>query len=467
MKRFYRIAAAAGAFLVVGSASAVSAAGVVEQEQVLSYLEQVIGWQRDTASIEPAYVGPREVMFQDAVQQNGLRAVRAAFKFARGQASIAPAETLALTGEDAQHTASRHAALEAQVAQLREQLSNARGVQRQQLEGELKLALAQQELLDTIQANFNAAASGGGMGFSAKIGNLQRSVPEMLEENPAPASAEGDSKLSHTPSSATGLLSLSGSLFTIARKQRELKELISHSEQLETHGREMLEHLRAELDGLAAPDAAGSVVQRLADFKQIAGVVAPLAETNVWITSGKNALKDWDRSLGGQFLTVLRQFGLRVLVLAMTLAIPLVLGEVAERAINRYLADPKRLRQAHTARRLLVGIAVFFILLMNFISDFTSFVTFAGFITAGLAVALQGVLLSLVAHFFFYGRNGVRAGDRVTVAGVTGDIVQVGMVRFYMRELRKNDEGTLEPTGKMVALPNSVLFQPSAFYKHT
>jgi small-conductance mechanosensitive channel len=109
---------------------------------------------------------------------------------------------------------------------------------------------------------------------------------------------------------------------------------------------------------------------------------------------------------------------------------------------------------------------VVFVLLLHFISDFSSVVTFAGFITAGLAVALQGVLLSLVAHFLFYGRYGVRAGDRVNVAGVTGDIVQIGMVRFYLRELHSNAQGVLEPTGKVVAFPNSILFQPSAFYKY-
>ena len=80
-------------------------------------------------------------------------------------------------------------------------------------------------------------------------------------------------------------------------------------------------------------------------------------------------------------------------------------------------------------------------------------------------MALQSVLLSLVAHFFFYGRYGARAGDRVNVAGVTGDIIQIGMTRFYMRELTSSDQG-FKPTGKIVAFPNSILFQPAAFYKY-
>jgi hypothetical protein len=45
-------------------------------------------------------------------------------------------------------------------------------------------------------------------------------------------------------------------------------------------------------------------------------------------------------------------------------------------------------------------------------------------------------------------------------------VVQIGMVRFYLRELHNNAQGVLEPTGKVVAFPNSILFQPSAFYKY-
>ena len=61
--------------------------------------------------------------------------------------------------------------------------------------------------------------------------------------------------------------------------------------------------------------------------------------------------------------------------------------------------------------------------------------------------------------------SSVRAGDRVTVSGVTGDIVQIGLMRLYMRELKDAENG-YQPTGKIVAFPNSILFQPSAFYKH-
>jgi small-conductance mechanosensitive channel len=107
---------------------------------------------------------------------------------------------------------------------------------------------------------------------------------------------------------------------------------------------------------------------------------------------------------------------------------------------------------------------VLMIVVASVISEFGSLATFAGLITAGVAVALQTVILSGVAYFFFIGRFGVRVGDRVTIAGITGDVIEIGLFRIYLMELggAKTDQ---HPTGRIVVFSNSVLFQPSAFYK--
>jgi len=97
-------------------------------------------------------------------------------------------------------------------------------------------------------------------------------------------------------------------------------------------------------------------------------------------------------------------------------------------------------------------------LIVGFVSQFSSLATVAGFITAGIAVALQAVLLSIAAYFFIMGRYGIRVGDRISVAGITGDVVDIGLVRMYVMELA----GTgldFYPTGRIVVFSNSVLFQ--------
>jgi small-conductance mechanosensitive channel len=122
------------------------------------------------------------------------------------------------------------------------------------------------------------------------------------------------------------------------------------------------------------------------------------------------------------------------------------------------LSEPRRRRQFLVLRRVVIGFLIVIVLTVGFVSEFSSLATFAGFITAGIAVGLQAALLSVAAYFFIIGRYGIRVGDRISVAGITGDVVDIGLVRLYLMELA----GTgldFYPTGRIVVFSNSVLFQ--------
>ena len=115
-------------------------------------------------------------------------------------------------------------------------------------------------------------------------------------------------------------------------------------------------------------------------------------------------------------------------------------------------------------RRIVIGCVITFVIIGGVMTEFGSLATFAGIITAGIAVALQSVILSGVAYFFFIGRYGVRVGDRLTISGITGDVIDLGVFRLYLMELGGTGHD-LNPTGRIVVFSNSVLFQPSAFFK--
>jgi hypothetical protein len=299
-------------------------------------------------------------------------------------------------------------------------------------------------------------------------------VPDLNEETtkapakaaPAAAPAATDATTANAPHPVTSVFTLAGDMFDTLRKQRELRTFADETAHLEDTSRSLIKPLRTALDDFNGQGTNANVDEQVAAFNRIGSVLIPLGDATFAITASKSIVEDWQHLLDQRLQSTFRLFLVKLAVLCVTLAIPLIFGEVAKNAIKKYVRDPKRQRQANIARRIVVALVVLFILLFNFISDFSSFATFAGFMTAGLAVALQSVLLSLVAHFFFYGRYGVRAGDRVTVGDVTGDILQIGMMRFYLRQLEKGADGKLEYTGQIVAFPNSILFQPAGFYKY-
>jgi small-conductance mechanosensitive channel len=199
-----------------------------------------------------------------------------------------------------------------------------------------------------------------------------------------------------------------------------------------------------------------------ARFKELAALLVPLGEQDIAVDTAHDTLAGWRDALHERLAETARYLMLRVSVLAALVVAVLAISEVWRRATFRYLHDARRRRQFLTLRRVAVAIALTFIIGFGFVSEFGSVATYIGFVTAGLAVALQNVILAVVGYFFLIGRYGVRVGDRVTLAGVTGSVVEIGLVRIFLMELAGPD---LHSTGRMVALSNAVLFQPQALFR--
>jgi len=193
-------------------------------------------------------------------------------------------------------------------------------------------------------------------------------------------------------------------------------------------------------------------------FKQLSGVLMPLSQELIVLSDSNTNFDEWRRSITRESKYMLRSVLIRVGGILLALAIILVLSDIWRRVTFRYVKDARRRRQFLVLRRVVIGFLIIVVLILGFVSEFSSLATFAGFISAGIAVGLQAVLLSVAAYFFIIGRYGIRVGDRISVAGITGDVVDIGLVRLYLMELA----GTgldFYPTGRIVVFSNAVLFQ--------
>ncbi len=207
-----------------------------------------------------------------------------------------------------------------------------------------------------------------------------------------------------------------------------------------------------------------SLQQLTGQFKQVADAALPLRQEIVLLNSVKGNLEEWRDSMLREYGFVLRSVLIRVLSILFALAMVVGASALWRRATLRYVHDARRRRQLLLVRRFVSGFLMMLIMLLGFVSEFSSLATMAGFITAGIAVALQTVILSVAAYFTLIGRRGVKAGDRITISGVTGDVLEIGLVRLYLMELG----GTgidLYPTGRVVVFSNSVLFGATPLYK--
>src|SRR6185437_6736909 len=155
---------------------------------------------------------------------------------------------------------------------------------------------------------------------------------------------------------------------------------------------------------------------------------------------------------------------LRAAGLGFAIFVVLLISGLWRRATFKYVHDARRRRQFLVLRRVVVAAAIIITVILGFVTEFGSLATYAGFVTAGVAVALQNPILSVVAYFFLIGRYGIRVGDRVTIQGVQGEVIDIGLMRTSLVELAGSG-ADLHPTSRIVVFSNSVIFQPAAMFK--
>ncbi len=477
-------------FFIAPSVYAQNAPEPVKEKDILPYLEQVISFSHAIADTERLPNNARETILKDALKKNSKKLLQKSFEFANAQILIfdtdKPAIEEAVDGNEPIRKSKLQQAIannNKSIEELRTKLTvpKLKAPERERVEGELKLAIAHQSLLKTMSGIFNSEESGTGS-LADQIKVLTRSeldiLPDQITNKEAvvkiPPKEDEDTQ-------DAGMLKLSTAMFSFSHKQSQIEDLIDQNKALKEKNRAIASSIRAvlrsaidtgkSLSNQSGNDAKSMVIYRkslndlMAKYKLLSAAIIPIGEINVTLESSLNNLQEWDKLITEDWSHILRQLILRLVILSVAVVIPLIASSVAHRAIMRYFKDQRRQKQLNIVRRIILITILAFVILANFISEFGSLATFAGFITAGLAVALQTVLVSLVGHFFFFGRYGIKIGDRVTLSNVTGDVIQVGVLRLYIRELQEK-EGKWVPSGKMVAFPNSILFQPTAFYKH-
>jgi len=136
-----------------------------------------------------------------------------------------------------------------------------------------------------------------------------------------------------------------------------------------------------------------------------------------------------------------------------------VLGAVVRRVTRRHMYDTDRRHVVLVIQRVVLWSSIVAVAAFAFASDLTSLATFFGLLAAGVAVALQSVILSAVGYFVLVGRRGIRIGDRVQISGVTGDVTDIGWLQFQLKEI---DIRTQQPTGNVVTFSNSFCFASPA-----
>jgi small-conductance mechanosensitive channel len=470
-------------------------AGVPQQQldsdAVVNHLNAVIKLYGNASAELQIGGAPSDVIYQENGKSYTADVVKLAFQAARAEAAASRSteKNGAPSTSSGQSSAQTEARNKARIADIQSKLDsinkqiasapkNKRGAlntQKEALEGELDLDNAVQEVIQKRAAFMESGMDTGAEGLEGRINQLAHSVPgvfaatndqKITQAKPSPQSEAAK----QTPS---GLVSQALALYAVIASVHQIDQLNDQTAAV----KQMVNDLRQPLrDSLVAdikkgrdftdqassgkiPPASPQQFQELTDhFKRISAVVLPLSQEIMVLDQASANLVEWRNAILRESKYAARALFVRVGMILLALGIVLALSEAWRRLTYKYIQDARRRRQFLLLRRFVMGFLIGVVLIMGFVSEFSSLATFAGFVTAGIAVGLQTVLLSVAAYFFVVGRYGIHVGDRVSVSGVTGDVIDISLVRLYLMELA----GTgidLFPTGRVVVFSNSVLFQ--------
>lgn len=468
-------------------AGAPSSAGPVKAADLLNYLEQMIQWYRQVRTVEQS---SNDLLLSESVLNSSLKVVQLGFTFARAEAAVVDSQPAQAANagsgglEDAsQKAADRVAGIESRISALDDQIKTAPQRQRADLEqqraelnSDLDLAKQVQSTIQTL-IQFSGNLGSGAGGLLAQIDELEHSVPEAQGGTaPAPEPAKSSAALAQPQSG--GIVGLTEDLFTLSDRRQQVSDLMKQTDALIatierlrapllTQARDSIQQADSISNAPAARNAADAqkAQERLAalsaQFKQLSAAMVPLSEQEIAASSARAEMQQSISDLKESWNRAGRYLLLRGIMLSGAIFFILLISSLWRRATFKYVTDARRRRQFLTVRRIVVSGAILFALVIGFVTEFGSLATYAGFVTAGVAVALQSPILSVVAYFFLIGRYGVRVGDRVTISAVTGEVIEIGLVRLYLMELGPDGHST----GRIVVFSNSVIFQPAALFK--
>jgi small-conductance mechanosensitive channel len=136
----------------------------------------------------------------------------------------------------------------------------------------------------------------------------------------------------------------------------------------------------------------------------------------------------------------------------------LFISWLLRRSLGKGIIDNStRYRVKKIIRLISYGLIIFLMIIM-FTGNVQYFTVSIGLISAGVAFALQEVILSVAGWFAIFGSNIYKPGDRIEMNGIKGDVIDIGITKTTLMEIGvwvKSDNYS----GRIVQLSNAFVLK--------
>jgi hypothetical protein len=462
--------------------------------EVIGYLLQSVNWYRHVYTERLVATEPADLMFLDDNQPIERQVVKLSFEFAKAEA-ILPTSAASLAGgttssgtpaADLAHfieLKNRNDQLTQktieEVKNLDKKLEKAKGADRGTLQAAEEDAQTRLQLLSAVAQGLNdlvefVQSPGEGRTHSghldSTIDELAQSIPDVMGPSAPSATVPLQDANSRTAGRDAGILGLVSEVSAMKHKLHVVDEKIRLTDNLTLSANNLriplADFVTHQIQSAATRNSQASDLLSLRqqkahldaltlELKGLSPVIVALDKQKVLLTQYESHLQPWRMIVAGQYRQAWKQLLIRVIVVLSIIGLLLIMGQLSRRFTLRHVNDLNRRRFISMSHQFLTLFAITVVIVFGLASDLRSVATYFGLLSAGLLFALENVILATLGSLLLVGKRGIRIGDRVQVSGVTGDVIDMGLLQFQLREFNV-EEGRY--TGHVATFSNSLVF---------
>ncbi len=143
---------------------------------------------------------------------------------------------------------------------------------------------------------------------------------------------------------------------------------------------------------------------------------------------------------------------------AVAVLVVVLVVRLLSRSLGRFIQDNETRYRTRKFIAFLGYVAVFVALAAIFSNQFRALTVAFGVAGAGIAFALQEVIVSIAGWVAIAFGNFYRVGDRIHLGGIRGDVIDIGVLRTTLMECGQWVNGDLY-NGRIVRVANSFVFK--------
>ena len=163
----------------------------------------------------------------------------------------------------------------------------------------------------------------------------------------------------------------------------------------------------------------------------------------------------------------------KILFIASIIVIFFVISFVVKLVAKKYITDNERFYLANKIINIVNFVLVILVLLFSYLENVSYLVTFLGFASAGIAIAMKDWFMSALGWFVMTIGGSIHVGDRIRVSydgqEYVGDVLDISLLRITLQEdVTLTTYMVNRRAGRIIFVPNNYIFTHMiANYSHS